>query len=118
MSIELMAAQARATAARARLNDTVETRQTQLAPDRLARIAVAEVTDSGTRAALASVEVAKRNPAGVAGAALAVVMFLGRRRIAAGARRIRCRDDTQAEIKQPALEGRVSVPLPAPAERT
>lgn len=95
MSTDLASAQARAAAARARLGDTVETLQTQLAPERLARRAISEVTDGGTRAALASVDVAKRNPAGVAGAALAVAMFFGRKRIAAGARRLRGRDDAE-----------------------
>lgn len=80
---DVAAAQARAEAARQRLTDTVETLQTQLAPERIARRAVSEVSETGTRAAQASVEAARRNPVAVAGAAAVLLATFNRKRIAA-----------------------------------
>ncbi|WP_339348120.1 DUF3618 domain-containing protein [uncultured Sphingomonas sp.] len=80
---DVAAAQARAEAARQRLTSTVEALQTQLAPERIARRAVSEVSESGSRAARASVAVARRNPVAVAGAAAVLLAALNRKRIAA-----------------------------------
>ncbi|WP_375249930.1 hypothetical protein [Sphingomonas sp.] len=75
------AAEARAIEARARLTNTVETLQAELAPEKLARAAVAEVTDGGARAAHASVAVARQHPAVLAGAGAVLLALLNRKRI-------------------------------------
>lgn len=80
---DVAAAQARAEVARQRLTSTVETLQAQLAPERIARRAVSEVSESGSRAAQASVTVARRNPVAVVGAAAVLLAALNRKRIAA-----------------------------------
>lgn len=86
---EVEAAEARALAARSRLSGTVEALQGELAPERLARVALAEVSDGGARAAQASIDVARRNPAAVAGAGALALAVLNRKRIAGLLRRLR-----------------------------
>lgn len=85
---DLDRAEARAALARERLGSTVETLQAQLDPQVLLTKAKAGVVDGGERAARASVDAARRNPAAVAGGIALIAAFLGRRRIAATARRL------------------------------
>ncbi len=75
-------AEARAAEARQRLDGTVERLQAELEPRKLARTALAEVTDSGERVARASANAARRNPGALAGAATLFVALLARKRIA------------------------------------
>ncbi|MDR6789611.1 hypothetical protein J2Y58_002984 [Sphingomonas sp. BE138] len=73
-------AEARVAEARARLDGTVERLQTELEPRRLARVALAEVTDGGERVARVGADAARRNPgllAGGAGLLAAVVVGRG-----------------------------------------
>jgi hypothetical protein len=95
-SPELLAAEAEANAARARLHATVEAIQTRLEPRRLARETMREVTDVGGLAAIRGVEAAQRgvvaaqrNPGALAGIVALAGLFLGRHRIAALFRRKR-----------------------------
>lgn len=75
-------AETRSAEARRRLDDTVEQLQTELEPRRLARVALAEVTDNGERLARAGADTARRNPGAVAGATALFVAVLARKRIA------------------------------------
>lgn len=75
-------AEARAAEARRRLDGTVERLQAELEPRRLARVALAEVTDGGERVARAGAEAARRNPGALAGAATLLVALIARKRIA------------------------------------
>lgn len=78
---EVTLAEARAAAARDRLNGTAKRLQHQLEPHRLARNALDQVTDGGEQLARAGADAARRNPATVAGAATMLVAFLARKRI-------------------------------------
>lgn len=78
----LVAAEIEATLARERLSSTLAVLQARLAPKRLARRAVDEVTDAGTTAAKVGVATARRNPAALAGLAGIVGLFLARHRLA------------------------------------
>jgi DNA-binding IclR family transcriptional regulator len=80
--VDVTAAEARAAEARARLNGTVEALQAELEPRRLVSVAKAEVLGGGHRAARASMDAARRNPAAVAGAGTLLLAFLNRKRIA------------------------------------
>lgn len=73
---EVAAAEARATAARERLNDTVEQLQVQLAPKRLAREAAESVTEGAHSMARASIKTAMRNPSAVTGGGALLVLLL------------------------------------------
>lgn len=86
---DVAAAEARALAARSRLNGTVEALRTELAPDRLARVALAEVSGGGARAAQVSIDAARRNPAAFVGAGALMLAVLNRKRIAGLLRRLR-----------------------------
>lgn len=83
MSAENVAlAEARASEARRRLDGTVERLQTELEPRRLARVALAEVTEGGERVARAGADVARRNPGVLAGGATLLVALVTGRQIA------------------------------------
>jgi hypothetical protein len=72
-------AETRVAEARRRLDGTVERLQSELEPRRLARVALAEVSDSGERAVRVGTEVARRNPGVVAGgASLLAALVIGR----------------------------------------
>lgn len=75
-------AEARAAEARRRLDGTVERLQTELEPRRLARIALAEVTEGGERVARAGADVARRNPGVLAGGATLLVALVAGRQVA------------------------------------
>ena len=86
---EVEAAEAGALAARARLNGTVEALQRELAPEKLARVALAQVSHGSARAAQTSIDAARRNPAAVAGVGALALAVLNRKRIAGLLRRLR-----------------------------
>lgn len=85
---ELDQAEARAALAREKLNTTVGALQAQLEPQVLIQKARDTAVDGGERAARASVDAARRNPAALAGGVALVAALLGRRRIAGGVRRL------------------------------
>lgn len=85
---ELDRAEARAALAREKLNTTVGALQAQLEPQILIQKARDTAVDGGERAARASVDAAKRNPAALAGGAALLAAFLGRRSILGGVRRL------------------------------
>jgi len=76
---DVVAAEARATAARERLNGTVEQLQVQLAPKKLAREAVDSATEGAQSMARASIKTAMRNPSTVTGGAAVLILILCRR---------------------------------------
>jgi hypothetical protein len=78
---DILAAEARAAAARQRLTSTVGELQERLAPQALARDAVDTLSDAGRKALDSGVETARANPALIAGGAAALLAFLGRRRL-------------------------------------
>ena len=86
-SPQLLAAEAEAVAARARLNATLQRVQARLEPRRLARETVRDVTDASSVAAQRGVAAARGNPGALAGAVAIAGLFLGRHRIAALFRR-------------------------------
>ena len=83
----LALAEARAAAARERLNRTIGALQVKLDPRLLARGAMDGLTESGTKALRTSVDTAKTHPEIVAGVGALAVAWLGRRRIASLFRR-------------------------------
>jgi hypothetical protein len=85
---DLDRAEARAALAREKLNTTVGALQAQLEPQVLMQKAKETAVDGGERAARASVDVARRNPAALAGGVALLAAFLGRHRIAGGVRRL------------------------------
>jgi hypothetical protein len=85
---ELDRAEARAALAREKLNTTVGALQAQLEPQVLIQKAKEHAVDGGERAARASAEVARRNPAALAGGVALLAAFLGRHRIVGGVRRL------------------------------
>lgn len=85
---ELDRAEARAALAREKLNTTVGALQAQLEPQVLIQKAKEHAVDGGERAARASAEVARRNPAALAGTLALGLAFLARHRIAGGVRRL------------------------------
>lgn len=78
---EIEAAERRATQARERLTDDLHKLQTKLNPKTLARDAARTAKDAGQSYARAGVDVAKQNPAPVAGAVAVTGLFLLRGRI-------------------------------------
>lgn len=80
-AVEINAAERRASDARARLTGTLGKLQARLKPKVLARDAARSAADAGQHAALAGLDVAKANPAPVAGVVAAVGLFLARRRL-------------------------------------
>jgi hypothetical protein len=78
---DILAAEARAAAARQRLTATVGELQERLAPQALAKDAVETLSDAGRKALDSGVETAKANPALVAGGAAALLAFFGRKRL-------------------------------------
>lgn len=76
---DIAAAEARATAARERLNGTVEQLQVQLAPRKLARDAADNVTEGAQSMARASVKTAMQHPSAVTGGAAFLVLLLCRK---------------------------------------
>jgi len=76
---DVVAAEARATAARERLNGTVEQLQVQLAPKKLAREAVDSATEGAQSMARASIKTAMRNPSTVTGGAALFILLLCRK---------------------------------------
>lgn len=85
---ELDQAEARAALAREKLNTTVGALQAQLEPQVLLQKAKDTAVDGGERAARASAEVARRNPAALAGGVALLTAFFARRRIVGGVRRL------------------------------
>lgn len=94
---DVAVAQARAAAARAQLNVTVERLQARLEPAVLARNAVETVSGGGQRALAASRGVARRNPAVLAGAAALIGLLLVRKPLA---RRLFGRSDEPAAARR------------------
>lgn len=78
---DILAAEARAAAARQRLSSTVGELQERLAPQALAKDAVETLSDAGRKALDTGVETARANPAMVAGGIAALTAFLGRKRL-------------------------------------
>jgi len=78
---ELDRAEARAIAARARMNATLGALQTRLTPQGVAQEALDRIGDTGALALDAGVKAAKRHPAKVACGAALLAAFLGRRHI-------------------------------------
>lgn len=72
-------AEARSTAARARLSATLSRLQTRLSPKALAQEAASTLLEKGKDLAAGSVDAAKRNPTKAAGTVAAVGLFLARR---------------------------------------
>lgn len=81
-SADVAAAETKALEARARLNGTVEALQAELEPQKLVRVARAEVIDGSGKIARAGITAARRNPAAIAGAGALLVAFLARKPIA------------------------------------
>ncbi|WP_341208893.1 phosphatase [uncultured Sphingomonas sp.] len=79
---EVTLAEARVAEARQRLDGTVGRLQTELEPRRLARVALAEVTEGGERAVRAGTEVARRNPGVLAGGATLLFALVTGRQVA------------------------------------
>lgn len=79
---DIAAAERREAEARERLTETLHELQAKLNPKALAREGARKVADAGQSAASRGADVARRNPAPVAGAAALGVLFLARRRIA------------------------------------
>ena len=75
----LQVAEARSTAARARLSDTMAQLQARLNPRMLAQDAATSLVEKGKSVAAEGVETAKQNPAAVAGGAAALGLLLARR---------------------------------------
>ena len=84
---DILAAEARAAAARQRLTSTVGELQERLAPQALAREAADTLSDAGRKALDTGVERARANPALAIGGAALVVAFLGRHQLLALIRR-------------------------------
>jgi hypothetical protein len=112
---KVVLAEARVALARQRLHGTVETIQSQLAPEKIARKALDGVTDQSTRAARASVETIRRNPAVVAGAVALIGAVLARKSIAG----LFTRKKKPVRIRRaiPTITRTVRNAIPAPAER-
>jgi Protein of unknown function (DUF3618) len=108
----LALAEARAAAARERLNRTIGALQAKLDPRLLAREAMDGLTDSGTKALRTSVDTAKTHPEVVAGVGALAIAWLGRHRIASLFRRRNRRGATADNLAR-------SIPgdWPATAER-
>lgn len=75
----LAIAQARSTAARARLSDTMSQLQARLNPRMLAQDAATGLVEKGKSVAAEGMETARQNPAAVAGGAAALGLVLARR---------------------------------------
>jgi len=78
---QILAAEARAAAAKERLTATAGELQERLAPQALAREAAGTLSDAGRRALDTGVRTARANPQAVAGGAALVLAFLGRHRL-------------------------------------
>ena len=78
---DIVAAEARAAAARQRLTATAGELQERLAPQTLAREAADTLTDAGRKALDTGVETAKANPAATIGGGVLFALFLARRRL-------------------------------------
>lgn len=90
-------AEARAAEARRRLDGTVGRLQHELEPRRLARVALAEVTEGGERVARAGADVARRNPGVLAGGATLLAALVTGRGIA----RLFARKKRQKQLPSP-----------------
>lgn len=99
---EIRAAEQREALARQKLTGTLQELQARLSPKALAREGARKVADAGQSAATKGADVARRNPAPVAGAAAVGVLFLSRRRIAALFRRKK-KPTVPAEARSPEI---------------
>lgn len=77
----IVAAEARAAAAKLRLTATMSELQERLAPEALAREAIDTLSDAGRKALDTGVETARAKPAQVIGGAALIVAFFGRHRL-------------------------------------
>ena len=84
---DILAAEARAAAAKQRLTSTVGELQERLAAQALAREAADTLSDAGRKALDTGVEKARANPALVIGGAVLLVAVLGRRQLLSLVRR-------------------------------
>lgn len=85
--VAIVAAQARATAARARLNDTLDELKHRASPQTLAKDAAESIKDKGRTAAADLSDEVRRHPATFAAVAGGTLLYLLRHRIAALAHR-------------------------------
>lgn len=108
---EIRAAEQREALARQKLTGTLQELQARLNPKALAREGARKVADAGQSAASKGADVARRNPAPVAGAAAVGVLFLARRRIAGLFRRKKKKLTVPAQARSPetvSLEERIN----------
>lgn len=78
---DIVAAEARAAAAKQRLTSTVGELQDRLAPQALAQEAKDTLSDAARKALDTGVETARANPAAVMGGGALIALFLARKRL-------------------------------------
>lgn len=113
---DVIAARARAAAARARLSGTIDTLQTRLSPRALARDTVDSIADSSERALRNGADTVRRNPGLAAGVVALAGLWLARDRVKAMAASLR--PGRRAPAKPPQTPSvRTTRARPAPAKR-